>query len=356
MGDKIKIGHFVSFGVGGADKCALNLIKGLLEIASDELEIIVFHNKYSHPTENELLSNPSRFPEYETLPIKIVKIEDVAELNNFDLDILHTHRSGNDTWFLPNFEQTEFNFKIIETNFHGYNLTKSDYRIYPSQAMVDKLQPCNIPYSIIPNPINKRIADSNLRNELDINDKFVYGRIARPDANIYTDVNLKAYKAIESNETCFLYAAPNIRAREDATKLNIKNIIFLEPTSDELMVSKTYNTFDVLCHSNLLGETFGNTIAEAMIHKKPVITHVGMSSWPQAHEELVGVCEELFVKTNIVETYSELMLKLKNDKWYYNEVANYLEDRALTLYDYVEVSKKYLIEYKKLYDEKRLVG
>ena len=54
MGKKIKLGQVVSFGVGGADKCALNLIKGLI-VLNEDMEILVFYNKYSHPREDELV-------------------------------------------------------------------------------------------------------------------------------------------------------------------------------------------------------------------------------------------------------------------------------------------------------------
>ena len=347
MGKKIKLGQVVSFGVGGADKCALNLIKGLISL-NEDIEILVFYNKYSHPREDELITNPSRFFEYETLPVKMVEFKDVSELNNYDLDILHTHRSGNDNWFLPNFEQTNFNFKIIETNFHGYNQTKSDFRVYPSEGLVTKLQHCSIPYRVIPNPINRKVTEEDLRVELGIGDKFVYGRIARPDLNIYTPLNLQAYKNIESEDNCFLYVAPNQKAIVDASNMGLKNIIFIDPTSDEETVSKLYNTFYVLCHANSLGETFGNTIAEAMINGKPVITHIGTSSWCQAHEELVGDHKELFITDNIIDNYTKLMLKLKEDKVYYNQISNYLKERSDTLYDYVEVSKKYYELYKEL--------
>lgn len=346
MGNKIKIGQFVSFGVGGADKCALNLIKGLLTL--EGVEIIVFYNKYSHPRDDEQHSNPTRFNEYKSLPIQMVEINDVSELNNYNLDILNTHRSGNDNWFLPNFESTFFRFKVIETNFHGYNQTKSDYRIYPSNALLGKLQPCNIPYSVIPNPINVPISSENLKEELGIMDKFVYGRIARPDANIYSDVNLKAYQKIQNDKTCFLYAAPNSKAIEDAQQLGLNNVIFLDPTSDEERVSKIYNTFDVLCHSNSLGETFGNTIAEAMIYGKPIITHIGMSSWTQAHIELVGDMTELFVTEDIINRYSDLMLRFKNDSEFYTKTSVYLKNRADNLYNYINVAKEYLNLYKKI--------
>ena len=42
MGNKLKIGQVVSFGVGGADKCALNLVKGLLSLNLN-IEITIFH-------------------------------------------------------------------------------------------------------------------------------------------------------------------------------------------------------------------------------------------------------------------------------------------------------------------------
>jgi glycosyltransferase involved in cell wall biosynthesis len=135
--------------------------------------------------------------------------------------------------------------------------------------------------------------------------------------------------------------SPNERAINDSKNLGIKNIIFIEPTSDEMMVSKFYNTIDVLCHSNLLGETFGNTIAEAMINGKPIITHIGRLSWPQAHKELVGDMNDLFITENIVDNYANIMTKLKDDRVFYETTSNYLKDRANKNYHYIEVAKRY---------------
>jgi glycosyltransferase involved in cell wall biosynthesis len=343
----INVGHVVSFGVGGADKAALNLVKGMTKIEKN-INLTVFYNKYSHPRPDELHTNPSRFDDYLKLNVNMVEFNNVNELNNYDIDILHTHRSGNDNWFLPNFEQTNFKFKIIETNFHGYNKTKSDLRVYPSFGLTQKLEPCNIPYEIVPNPIMVPLTKENLKKELNLENKFVYGRIARPDSNIYTDINLQAYKKIETENTFFLYVAPNNKAIEDAKNLGIKNILFINPSSDELYVSKLYNTFDVMCHSNVLGETFGNTIAESMIHGKPVISHIGNGSWCQAHEELFGELSELYIKNDIINEYSKKMLLLKNDENYYKDCSNYFKTRAIKNYDYIEVSKKYYEIYKKI--------
>lgn len=347
MGKTLKIGQIVSFGVGGADKCALNLVKGLLFLGED-IEITVFYNKFSHPRPNETFTNPSRFDDYKNLNVKLIEFTNVNELNNYDIDILNTHRSGNDNWFLPNFEQTDFKFKIVETNFHGYNKTKSDHRIYPSRAMLQVVQPTNIPYTVIPNPILTRITQEDLREELSIGDKFVYGRIGRPDGNIYTDVNLRAYKQVETEDTCLLYVAPNPLAKQLSKDLDIQNIIFLNATSDEVRVSAIYNTFDVLCHSNSLGETFGNTIAEAMINRKPVVSHVGNGSWSQAQVELLGERKDLYVPSKDITTYANIMRKLKDDKEYYKEASEYLYTRANSIYNYKVVAKQYLKLYKKL--------
>jgi len=347
MGKILNIGQIVSFGVGGADKSALNLVKGLLKL-NENIKVTVFYNKFSFPRNYELTTNPSRFSEYKSLPLDLIKITNVNELNNYNIDILNTHRSGNDNWFLPNFEATNFNFKIVETNFHGYNKTKSDYRVYPSKEIIKYLQPTKIPYSIIPNPIIRPLTTLNLREELKINNKFVYGRIGRVDDEIYSNISLQAYKKIESTDTCFLYVGKNEKAVSDAKKLEIKNIIFLNPTSDEIKVSKIYNTFDVLCHSTPLGETFGNTIAEAMINGKPVVSHIGNGTWPQAQKELLGEKKELFITHDIINSYTNLMLKLKNNKKFYNLISTYLKHRALDYYDYIKVSKKYLELYLEL--------
>lgn len=343
MGKKIKIGHFVSFGVGGADKCAFNLILGL--IALPDIENIVFYNKFSHPRQDELLTNPSRWENYSILGVPMIEVDYLTKLNDYGLDILQTHRPGNDTWALPNFENIQFNFKIVETNFHGYNGSKSDFRIYPSQAMVNFMSPSNIPSEIIPNPILLQQKAPKLEI---CKDKFVYGRIGRPDANIYSNINLQAYKEIETDDTMFLYVAPNSRAIDDAKNLGIKNIHFINPTVDEKLISSFYYSIDVLCHSNSLGETFGNTIAEGMMYGKPVISHIGMKGWPQAQPELLGDMKELFITDNLVTNYANMMNRLKNDNDFMVKTSLYLYKRAHELFSFYNVAKRYLDVYKKL--------
>lgn len=343
----MRIGQFIQFGVGGADRSAENLIRGLLTIPSEEL--LIFYNEQSIPKLSsqwdlnaEMLNRQKNYND-----LKLIKIDKISVLNTYSLDILNTHRSGDDLWALPGFEATSFNFKIIETNFHGALKTKADYRIFPSHIMVKKLG-ISRPHTVIPNAIRSPTTSEDLRGELGIQNRFVFGRVGRACNEIYSNINLLAYKQIESKDTVFVYVSPCNKAKEDAQSIGIKNIIFLDQTIDDVRISKIYNTFDVFCHSSSVGETFGNTIAEAMIHGKPVISHIGISSWSQAQPELLGEVTELFITNNILDNYSMIMKKLMEDKDYYKKVATYLKNRADELYDYRKVSKQYLNVYRKI--------
>lgn len=342
----MRIGHFVSFGVGGADKTSETLVKGLIELGH---EVIVFYNDYSFPRSGHQYDNntpkTNRFENYKNVKMVNIGINDISSLNEYGLDILNTHRSGNDFWHLVNFESTNFNFKVVETNFNGLTQTKADIRVYPSNTMI---QNHNTPYVVIPNPVEPPNTSENFKEEFNLTDRFVYGRLSPSRKEIYNKTNLIAYKKIENESNFLLYVAPCEQAKIDAKNLGIRNIIFVDETIDNNTIHKLYNTFDVFCHSNSIGETFGMTVAEAMMFGKPVITHIGMSSWPQAQKELLGEKTELFVSDNIVERYSELMLKLKNNKDYYEETSKYLMNRANKNYHYIEVAKKYFELYKNI--------
>lgn len=342
----MRIGQFVSFGVGGADKTAEILVKGLTELGHD---VIVFYNEYSLPRQGPQYDNntptTNRFENYKNVKMVNIGINDISSLNNYGLDILNTHRPGNDFWHLVNFETTKFNFKIVETNFHGAVQTKADIRVYPSNTMIKNH---NVPFVIIPNPVEPPITNENFREEFNLKDKFIYGRLSPSRKEIYSITNLMAYKKIENEDNFLLYVAPCEQAKIDAKNLGIQNIMFIDEIIDNKTIHKLYNTFDVFCHSNLMGETFGMTIAEAMMFGKPVITHIGMALWPQAHKELLGEKTELFISENIVERYSELMLKLKNNEQYYYEISTYLKNRADNLYNYLKVADNYVQLYKKI--------
>lgn len=338
----MRIGMMVSFGIGGADKSSYYLARGLKDLGHD---VVIFYTEMSFPKVSvqwdanyEMLS---RFESYNDFESHL--ISDVNDFNNFNIDILNSHRSGEDLWLIPGFEQGIYNFPIVETNFHGVLQTKADFRVFPSQTLVN-FKRLTIPHSVIFNPIMPKLCNENLRQELGIpEDAFVFGKISRASNEIFTPITYLAYKKNENPNAYFIQMGINKATEEIAAKLNLKNFIAIDQTLDEIRISKFYNTFDLYCHGNKLGETFGNTVAEAMMHGKPVITHIGDPSWPQAQCEVIDKEDHIVRRQDIhayVE-YGDLMNTLMNDKNKYNEFQSYCEQRAKDYFDYKIVASKY---------------
>jgi glycosyltransferase involved in cell wall biosynthesis len=338
----MRIGMMVSFGIGGADKSSYYLAEGLKELGHD---VVIFYTDMSFPkvspqwdSDYEMLSRFDSYKNFESHHIK-----DVNDFNNHGIDVLNSHRSGEDLWLIPGFEQGSFYFPIVETNFHGELHTKADYRVFPSQTLVN-FKKLSIPHSVIFNPIMPKLTNDNLREELGIpNDAFVFGKISRASNEIFTPITYLAYKKVENPNAYFIQMGINKATEEIAAKLNLKNFIAIDQTLDEVRISKFYNTFDLYCHGNKLGETFGNTVAEAMMHGKPVITHLGDSSWPQAQCEVIGREDNIIRRQDVhayVE-YSNLMNDLMHNVEKYNEFQSYCMDRATNFFEYKAVAKKY---------------
>jgi len=111
---------------------------------------------------------------------------------------------------------------------------------------------------------------------------LVLGRISRPgldEGEFIGDV----FSMLPQLTYYLLILAASESFREK-TK-DIKHIICLPPTTDEVQLSRFYNSIDILLHYRKEGETFGMNIAEAMIHGKPVVSHY--SSVDNAQAELL---------------------------------------------------------------------
>ena len=359
---KKRIGILCSFGIGGADKVTEILTREFIKKFNNNFEFILFYNDWCFPIKGDINSKNNRIINYDFC--NLIKINNTSDLTNYNLDLFIVHRGGNEHWLLENFENISFDFKILEINFHGDIETKCDFRICPSEDILMNLINKGFMEKkifLIPNPINNKLTSNKLNLEI-CNNKFVYGRIARSDIEIYSCVNLVAYKLIETEETIFLYINPNQQAKNDAELLNIKNIIFLDGTINSEELSKIYNTFDVYCHSNILGETFGNTIGEAISHNKPVVSHEGYSNkyYPQSHNIFFKDCEELFIKNNINSSYNyysseyqdhiynyiapeyaKNMIRLKDDLEYYNKIVN-IQQKNIENFSVDNISKKYI--------------
>ena len=130
---------------------------------------------------------------------------------------------------------------------------------------------------VLRNSIEAPAVHTNLREELKIpKDAFVFGKIGRDDANIYDPINIKAYAQIATDNTFFILVNAGKLVRSDCVRLNLPNVIFLDPTSSKVRLSQFYNTIDVLADARKDGHCNAAVHWESAAHGKPVISHYGV--------------------------------------------------------------------------------
>jgi glycosyltransferase involved in cell wall biosynthesis len=159
---------------------------------------------------------------------------------------------------------------------------------------------------------------NNLREKLNLGDKFIYGFHQRNTEDLFSEVPLLAYKNIQNDDTAFILLGGSSRYKQQSNELGLINFISLEHTGDENEIHSFLNSIDVFTHGRNDGETFGAVFTEAMYHKKPCISHKSQSN---GHIEVIGPSGNVFERHDI-EGYSNEMIKLKNDKDYYNEKSS----------------------------------
>jgi len=139
-------------------------------------------------------------------------------------------------------------------------------------------------------------SDDNLRDELDIpQDAFVFGRVGRDDSDIFDPANLTSFSHIEADNTYFICLSPSEAIKNKAVELCVKNIRYVDPTIDDVRLSKFYNTLDVLAHARLDGECNPGNIREAFAHGVPAVSHYAVPY--NGHLQEIGNCGFVVGKT-----------------------------------------------------------
>jgi glycosyltransferase involved in cell wall biosynthesis len=118
---------------------------------------------------------------------------------------------------------------------------------------------------------------------------------------------------------------PPFNMVEEARALGIKHFVAVPAISDDRRLSQYYNTIDVLAHARKDGETFGCNIAEAMIHGRPVVTH--LTGDMNAQGETAGdggvVCGR-----DDFEAYAKVLARYRDDGAYCKQRAAAAKARA----------------------------
>lgn len=244
-------------------------------------------------------------------------------MNNYD--IVHSFRSGLREWPEPGVDIFPRHF--VETNVFGFydsnprvgrSLFMSEWLMnYTSQALGRK----DPRFSFINNPVESPCTNDKfpILEDWKKSGSIIVGRCGRPDNGIYNSVNVDAVRLLrlQGYDVRFAIVAPPNNMLNDLAKLEIPFFV-VEPTTDPTTLSTFYNSIDILAHARPDGETFGVNIAEAMMHGKPVVTHIATPSNPnmgvfQAQCEVVTNNKTGFVVSNNPADYSEALKKLVDD-------------------------------------------
>lgn len=235
--------------------------------------------------------------------------------------ILHVHHSGKTE---PPIDQVRAisNIPVIfSTNVFGVQgrspeqdrISKILFVSYWLKDVSAKWSNGDLRCDVLYNPVEKPLSNDNLRLALNISaDTFVIGRIGRNTDDIYDPISIRAYKMIENKNTLFLVLSPPPQMVREAREIGIRNIRYLDPSIDDIFLSKFYNTIDVLAHARSDGETFGCVIAEAMIHGKPIVSH--RSDIRNAQVELVDSSCGYVTEQHDYKEYAASLKKLMEDK------------------------------------------
>jgi glycosyltransferase involved in cell wall biosynthesis len=131
-----------------------------------------------------------------------------------------------------------------------------------------------------------------------------------------------------------------------ADALGIKDVLWVNPVKDPESVSKWMNTFDIFCHFNKLGETFGNSVAEAMMHGLPVVSLAGTVLYPQAQQEVLGVDSKIYYsKSGATRALNRLIDEPLTRK----RLGEANEYRAKNLFAPEEVARQVVSVYRRLF-------
>ena len=198
---------------------------------------------------------------------------------------------------------------------------------------------------IIPVPVEVPEYDSvSYISEFGWEDKFVFGMHQRNDIHIFSSIPLEAYDEIESDNTAFLILGGSSNHRKQAKDLGLKNVQFLDTTSDIGLIHKFLNTLDVYAHGRSDGEQCSSSIIEGLSHGLPIISHTATS---MGQVEQIGDAGEV---VEGYEEYSDVMVKMIDDSDYYRQCVTNAVSRYGEIYNVKSIINRFVEIYKEIAD------
>lgn len=350
MSDKIRLA-FVKFGgmaAGGTEKFLQNIAMNLPPEQFD----ITYHycdaapyvgSDWKHPDTDQ-----ARLKLMEASPVKLVKFNVAAKNvtipthdwldNNFwdsfnedDYDIIVSGRSGH-----PEYPFTHIRRTPIVDTIHMPGLVDNQDNVaavvhvseWNKQVWIQSggdARRAEVIY--LPIVLPDELPDTDLRKELGLEGKFIYGMHQRPNDGIFSHIPLAAYMQVQSEETAFVILGGSEKYKQQAEMLGLESFHQLPPTGDMVEVCQFLKMLDVYAHGRADGENNSQSIAEAMAFGKPVISHFARAN---GHVETIGTAG---IVVNGVDDYAVQMKNYKLDPNYRNSKATNATKRFKECYD-----------------------
>tara|TARA_R100001443_G_scaffold8318_2_gene17668 strand:+ start:3537 stop:4637 length:1101 start_codon:yes stop_codon:yes gene_type:complete len=267
--------------------------------------------------------------------------------NEEDYDVIQTGRSGH-----PEYPFTMINNTPIVDSIHLAGMGENKSNVFKTVLISQEQKTrwinaggASDKATIIPVPVEvPNYTDESYREKFGWKDKFVFGMHQRNDIHIFSSIPLEAYDEIESDNTAFLILGGSSNHRKQAKDLELKNVQFLDTTSDIGLIHKFLNTLDVYAHGRSDGEQCSSSIIEGLSHGLPVISHTATS---------MGQAEQIGDAGKVVEDYEEyadVMRSMIDDYEYYRQCVTNASSRYNEIYNVESIVNRFIEIYKEVAD------
>ena len=260
-------------------------------------------------------------------------------------DVIQTGRSGH-----PEYPFIHINKTPIIDSIHLAGMGENKSNIYKTVLISEEQKSKWIAAGgdpnksvIIPVPVEVPDYDStSYIEEIGWEGKFVFGMHQRDNIHIFSPVPLEAYDDIQSDDTAFLILGGSANHRKQAKDYRLKNVKFLDTTSEIPLIHKFLNTLNVYAHGRSDGEQCSSAIIEGLSHSLPMISHTAPS---MGQLEQIG---DAGVVVDGYEEYAQAMKNMMNNKSYYVDCKVNAEKRYREIYDVPSIMKRFIELYKEV--------
>lgn len=245
-------------------------------------------------------------------------------------DIIQTGRAGHPEYPFYKIKKTPIvdSIHTLAGVDNSYNISRVMHITKWSARQWVKMRGDKKRIVLVSHPMEIKPEVGDLKKELSLEGKFVFGLHQRDDDSIFSDIPLKAYKKIENENTAFVIMGGSNLYEKQAKDLGIKNFTKLPHSGNPQDIYNFLQTLTVYSHGRKDGELNSTAMAEAMYFSLPMVSHY--SSGANGHVECIGEGGNV-VKS--IDEYSEELKKLMVDKEYFQYRKNNSKKRFMEMYD-----------------------